>query len=96
VELEPQNKNAYELLSLTYMQAAQKYMDKFNETEDPTYQQRANEFFTEAMPILEEATQKFPDSSLLWNNLGVCYAQKNMKDKAEKAFEMQKKLEENE
>jgi tetratricopeptide (TPR) repeat protein len=92
VELEPQNKAAYELLSLTYMQSAQKYSDMFAETEDPAYQQKASEMFTEALPILEEATQKFPDSSLLWNNLGVCYAQKGMKDKAEKAFEMQKKL----
>jgi len=96
VELEPDNKSAYELLSLSYMQAAQKYSDKYTETEDPTYQQKANELFTEAMPVLEEATQKFPDSSLLWNNLGVCYAQKGMKEKAEKAFEMQKKLEDTE
>ncbi|UCF64985.1 MAG: tetratricopeptide repeat protein [bacterium] len=96
VEMEPDNQNAYELLSLSYMQAAQQYNDKFTETEDPSYKEKAEALFDEAMPVLEGAVRRFPDSSLLWNNLGVCYAQKGMKDKAQEAFEMQKKLEENE
>jgi len=95
IKLEPDNKNAFELLSLSYMQSAQQFNDKFTETEDASYKQKADAIFDEALPILEDAISKFPDSSLLWNNLGVCYAQKGMKDKAQNAFEMQKKLEGN-
>lgn len=95
LELEPDNQTAYELLSLSYMQSAQLYNDKYSETEDVSYRQKADAIYDEAFPVLEDAVRKFPDSTLLWNNLGVCYAQKGMKDKAQEAFEMQKKLEEN-
>lgn len=95
LELESDNQTAYELLSLSYMQSAQQYNDKYTETEDASYKQKADAIYTEAFPILEDAVRKFPDSSLLWNNLGVCYAQKGMVDKAKEAFEMQKKLEGN-
>ncbi|MCK4893766.1 MAG: tetratricopeptide repeat protein [Calditrichia bacterium] len=95
IELEPENQNAYELLSLSYMQSAQELNDKFSETEDASYKQKADALYDEALPVLEDAVRKFPDSSLLWNNMGVCYAQKGMKDKAQEAFEMQKKLDGN-
>ena len=94
--MEPDNENAFELLSLSYMQSAQQHNDKYTETEDPAYKDKADALFDEALPLLEDAVRRFPDSSLLWNNLGVCYAQKGMKEKAQEAFEMQKKLEENE
>jgi tetratricopeptide (TPR) repeat protein len=95
IELEPENQSAYELLSLSYMQSAQQLNDKFTETEDASWKQKANALYDEALPVLEDAVRKFPDSTLLWNNLGVCFAQKGMKDKAQEAFEMQKKLEGN-
>ena len=37
----------------------------------------------------------FPDDALLVNNLGIVYAQKNMKEKAQEMFERQKQLEGN-
>jgi tetratricopeptide (TPR) repeat protein len=95
IELEPDNKSAFELLSLSYMQSAQHLNDKFSETEDASYKQKSDALYEEALPLLEDAISKFPDSALLWNNLGVCYAQRGMKDKAQEAFEMQKKLEGN-
>jgi len=94
-ELEPENQNAHELLSLSYMQAAQQFNDQFSETEDAAYKQKADAIYDEALPLLKDMVDKFPDSALLWNNLGVCYAQKGMKDEAQEAFEMQKKLEGN-
>ncbi len=95
LELEPVNENAYELLSLSYMQAAQKYQDKFNETEKPEFKAQADQIFDNALPFLKDATTRFPENSLLWNNLGVCFAQKGMKEDAAAAFEKQKELEEN-
>ncbi|MBN2367055.1 MAG: tetratricopeptide repeat protein [Calditrichaeota bacterium] len=94
IELEPSNQNAYEVLSLCYMQSAQKYTDKFAETEDTQYRDQALATYQKALSFLEDATTRFPDSTLLWNNLGVTYAQLGMKDKAEEAFERQKQLEE--
>ncbi len=94
IELEPDNQNAYEVLSLSYMQAAQQYNDQYAETEDPQYREQSMELYRKALPFLEDATTRFPDSTLLWNNLGVVYAQLGMKDKAEEAFEKQKQLEE--
>jgi tetratricopeptide (TPR) repeat protein len=93
IELEPDNQNAYEVLSLSYMQFAQKYNDKFNETEDQADHQKALDEYNIALPFLQDAVTKFPDSALLWNNLGVCYAQLGMKDKAQEAFDKQKLLE---
>jgi tetratricopeptide (TPR) repeat protein len=94
VELESDNQNAHEVLSLCYMQAAQKYNEKFSETEKPEFQEMAMKFYEEALPFLQDAVVKFPDSSLLHNNLGICYAQKGMVDEAKKEFEKQKQLEE--
>ena len=94
LELEPDNESAHELMSLSYMQTAQKYHEKYDETEKQEYLDKANNIYDEALPFLQGATAKFPTNSLLWNNLGVCYAQKGMKDDAAKAFEKQKELEE--
>lgn len=93
IELEADNQNAHEVLSLCYMQAAQKNNEKFSETEKPEFEQMAMKFYDEALPFLQDAVVKFPDSSLLHNNLGVCYAQKGMVDKAKEEFEKQKQLE---
>ncbi len=95
IELESDNQNAYEVLSLSYMQGAQKYNDKFTETENQEYRQKATDMFKTALPFLQDAVTKFPDSALLWNNLGVCYAQLGMKDQAQEAFDKQKQLEGN-
>ncbi|GAB4336077.1 MAG: hypothetical protein Kow0037_16790 [Calditrichia bacterium] len=99
VELTPEDQDSYEYLSVSYMQAAQKYMDQMNQTEDEAKQKelraKAMKIFDEAMPFLESAVQKFPKSALLWNNLGICYAQKGMKDKAKEAFQKQAELESN-
>jgi tetratricopeptide (TPR) repeat protein len=95
IELEPDNQNAHEVLSLSYMQAAQKYYEKFSETEKPEFQQMAMKFYEEALPLLQEAVIRFPNSSLLHNNLGICYAQKGMVEEAKEEFEKQKQLEGN-
>jgi tetratricopeptide (TPR) repeat protein len=94
IELMPENEDMYELLSLSYLQSAQKYHEMYDESEKAEYQQKTDEFYSKALSFLEDAVKKFPNAALLWNNLGVCYAQKNMKDKAEQAFEKQKQLEE--
>lgn len=94
IELEPDNQNAFEILSLSYMQAAQVYNEKYSETENPEFQQKAMQFYDQALPFLEDAVMRFPDSALLHNNLGVCYAQKGMIEKAKAEFEKQKELEE--
>jgi tetratricopeptide (TPR) repeat protein len=93
LELDPTNEDMYELLSLSYMQSAQKYHDLFEESEKTEDQEKSMSFYEEALPFLEEAITKFPNSALIWNNLGVCYAQKGMKEKAQEAFEKQKELE---
>lgn len=93
IGLQPDNKDMYEILSISYLQAAQKYYEKFDETEKTEYKTKSMSFYDEALPFLEDAVQRFPDSSLLINNLGVVYAQKNMKEKAEEMFERQKQLE---
>ena len=96
IELDTVNEDMHELLSLSYLQSAQKYHELFEESEEAKYQEIAVSFYGEALTFLEGAIQKFPESALLWNNLGVCYAQKGMKEKAEEAFEKQKQLEETE
>jgi tetratricopeptide (TPR) repeat protein len=96
LEMEGPNKDMYELLSLSYMQMAQKHLDEYQETEDEESAKKAIQIYEEALPTLEKAVQEFPDSALLWNNLGVCYAQTGNKDKAEEAFEKQQQLEESE
>jgi tetratricopeptide (TPR) repeat protein len=93
LELDPTNEDMYELLSLSYMQSAQKYHDLFNESENAEDQAKSMSFYEQALPFLQEAVVKFPNSSLLWNNLGVCYAQKGVKEKAQEAFEKQKEIE---
>ena len=95
IELEPVNQNAHEVLSLCYLQAAQIYNEKFDETEKDEFRQQAMKFYDEVLPFLQDAVVKFPDSSLLHNNLGVCYAQKGMVDKAKEEFDKQKELEGN-
>ena len=95
IEMMPDNKDMYELLSISYLQMATKNQEKFNETEDTQYQQKAAAIYDEALPFLEDAVNRFPDDTLLINNLGVVYAQKNMKEKAEEMFERQKQLEGN-
>ncbi len=95
IEMDPDNKDMYELLSISYLQYAQKFQDKYNETEDEQYKKKFSEIYDTALPFLQEGVQKFPNSALLWNNLGVVYAQKGMKKKAEDAFEKQKALEAN-
>jgi tetratricopeptide (TPR) repeat protein len=95
IEMVPDNRDMYELLSISYMQIAQKNQEKFNETQDPQYQQKAAAIYDEALPFLEDAVQRFPDDALLVNNLGIVYAQKNMKEKAQEMFERQKQLEDN-
>jgi len=96
IELMPENEDMYELLSLSYLQSAQKYHEMYDESENAEYQQKTDEIYSKALPFLEDAVTKFPNSALLWNNLGVVYAQKGIKDKAEMAFEKQKQLEETE
>ncbi len=96
LELNTENEDMHELLSLSYLQSAQKYHELFEESEKAEYQKKADSFYDEALTFLEGAIQKFPESPLLWNNLGVCYAQKGMKEKAEEAFARQQQLEETE
>lgn len=93
LELDPENKDMSELLSVSYIQIAQKSLDKFDKSEDPADKQAALKIYDEALPFLKDAVKKFPNSSLLWNNLGVCYAQKGMKEEAKMAFEKQKEVE---
>lgn len=95
IELDPNNKDMYEILSISYLQIAQKYQDQYNETEKPEDKQKYEEIYDNELPFLLDAVQKFPDSALLWNNLGVVYAQKGNKEKAQEAFEKQKELEGN-
>ena len=95
IKMMPDNKDMYELLSISYLQVAQNNQEKFNETQDPQYQQKAAAIYDEALPFLEDAVQRFPDDALLINNLGIVYAQKNMKEKAQEMFERQKQLEGN-
>ena len=96
LEMEPDNKDAAEVLSLCYIQKAQKWVEKYNEAENESkkqeYRKKFEAIYDEALPFLQEAVKKFPDSALLWNNLGVVYAQLGNKEKAQEAFEMQKKL----
>ncbi len=96
LEMDPENKDAAEVLSLCYIQKAQKWVEKYNEEEDAAkkseYRKKFEEIYAEALPFLQDAVKKFPDSALLWNNLGVIYAQLGNKEKAQEAFEMQKKL----
>ena len=94
IELDPQNKDMHELLSISYIQLAQQELEKFNKTEDSKYKENAMKIYDKAIVFLEDAIQKFPDSALMWNNLGVCYAQKGLKEKAQEAFKKQKELEE--
>ncbi|OPX35528.1 hypothetical protein B1H10_00995 [candidate division KSB1 bacterium 4484_188] len=93
LELDPSNKDMYEVLSLCYLQMAQKHIDKYTDTENMDEKAAADQIYKTALPFLEDAVKKFPDSALLWNNLGVCYAQEGMKEKAKAAFEKQKQLE---
>ena len=93
--LDANNKDMTELLSISYLQLAQKEMNQFNETEKQKFKDAAVKIYTDAIPMLEKAVQDFPSSSLLWNNLGVCYAQTNQKAKAEAAFAKQKELDAN-
>jgi tetratricopeptide (TPR) repeat protein len=95
LELDPQNKDMTELMSISYIQLAQKEMDKFSESENAADKAAAMKIYDQAIIFLEDAITRFPNSPLLWNNLGVCYAQKGLKDKAEDAFKKQKELEEN-
>lgn len=95
IELDPENKDMYEILSICYLQMAQKEMDKFSQEEKEEYKKAALKRYSDSIPFLEGAVAKFPDSSLLWNNLGVCYAQLGQKQKAEQAFERQKQLDGN-
>ncbi|MEJ2634271.1 MAG: tetratricopeptide repeat protein [Calditrichia bacterium] len=95
LELDPNNKDVEELLSISYLQQAQKYQDEYTDTQKEEYKQKYEDIYNMVLPMLEQAVQKFPNSALLWNNLGVVYAQKGMKDKAEQAFEKQKELEAN-
>lgn len=98
LELSPDNKDMWELLSVCYLQKANVFLEKYNSTDDPAkqkeYKAKYEEIYREALPQLEEAIQKFPDSSLLWNNIGVIYAQLGNKAKAEEAFKKSKELEE--
>ncbi len=94
IELQPENKDIHEILSISYLQRAQKFVDQFNETEKPEFKEKFMAIYNTALPFLQDAVEKFPKSTLLWNNLGVVYAQKGMKEKAEEAFEKQKQLEE--
>ncbi|GAB4370300.1 MAG: hypothetical protein Kow0042_12480 [Calditrichia bacterium] len=96
IELEPDDKESYEYLSVSYMQVAQRYLDKAAEMEDGPEKnavlKKAQEVYDIALPFLQNAVQKFPNSALLWNNLGICYAQKGMKEKAKEAFAKQNEL----
>lgn len=98
LELNPDNKDAAELLSICYLQTAQPLINQYNETNDmqkkAELKKKFMAIYDEALPFLQNAVKKFPDSSLLWNNLGVIYAQEGNKEKAQEAFDMQKKLEE--
>jgi len=99
LELTPDNKDMWELLSVCYLQKANVFVEKYNATEDEAkrkeYKAKYEEIFQEALPQLEEAIKRFPDSALLWNNIGVIYAQLGDKAKAEDAFKKSKALEGN-
>jgi Flp pilus assembly protein TadD len=47
------------------------------------------------MTFLEDEIVKYHNSPMLYNNLGVVYAQKGMKAEAEKMFQKQNELEGN-
>lgn len=51
--------------------------------EDRSYQER----FKQALPWLELASEKRPDDALLWQQLGRVYANLNMVEKSQQAFE---------
>ena len=99
LELSPDNKDMWELLSVCYLQKANVYVEKYNSAEDEArqkeYRAKYLEIYQEVLPQLEEAVQRFPDSALLWNNIGVVYAQLGDKAKAEEAFKKSKELEGN-
>ena len=95
IEIAGGDQDVTELLSLSYLQAAQKYHDLYSENEDTKYVEKYMAIYDEALLFLEDAIVKYPDSPMLHNNLGVVYAQKGMKAEAEKMFEKQKELDGN-